>query len=180
MTTNPTTTVTRRWRPFARHFLEMVLAMALGMMLLQPLWRFGLPAVGAGHPLDKDTLNALAMATDMTIGMGAWMRYRGHAWRVIAEMSTTMYLPFMIFFPLVWAGAMSGGLMLTLGHNLMLPAMLGIMLRRRDEYIRQSHPSPQAPGQRRLRMRRDGREGERSFGSSDPRTATHAVPDTGK
>jgi hypothetical protein len=42
---------------------------------------------------------ALVMATDMAIGMGAWMAWRRHGWRDIAEMSAAMYLPFVIFFP---------------------------------------------------------------------------------
>src|SRR3954454_22804574 len=71
---------------------------------------------------------AVVMATDMSLGMGAWMRYRGHSWRSIAEMSAAMYLPFAVFLPLVWADVMSGGAMLTAGHLLMLPTMLALML----------------------------------------------------
>jgi hypothetical protein len=137
MTTNTaerTTAAGRSWRRLGTHFLEMLLAMALGMMALHPLWRLGLDAGGAGGVLDNDSLNALIMATDMSLGMGAWMRYRRHGWRSIAEMSATMYLPFVIFFPLVWAGAMRGNLMVVVGHNLMLPAMLAVMIWRRDEY----------------------------------------------
>ncbi len=140
MTTTPMTTTAdragavRRWWPFARHFLEMVLTMALGMIALDPLWQLGLAVIGAGSLLHYDTVMALVMATDMSLGMGAWMRYRGHGWHAIAEMSAVMYLPFVIFFPLVWAGAMSGGWMLVAGHNLMLPAMLALMLWRRAEY----------------------------------------------
>jgi hypothetical protein len=124
----------KSWWPFVRHYLEMVVTMGLGMVALHPLWRLALHAAGAPHALDHATLDALVMATDMSIGMGAWMRLRGHDWRAIGEMSAVMYLPFVIFFPFVWTGAMSGGWMLVAGHNLMLPAMLGLMLWRRDEY----------------------------------------------
>jgi hypothetical protein len=48
-------------------------------------------------------------------------------------MSAAMYLPFAVFLPPVWAGAMSGGAMITAGHLLMLPTMFGLMLWRRDE-----------------------------------------------
>src|SRR4051794_36486233 len=105
----------RRWWPFTRHFLEMLLAMAVGMVVLDPLWRLVLPAA-----LDHDTTMALVMATDMSIGMGAWMRYRGHGWRPILEMTAAMYVPFVVFFPALWAGAISGDWVIVGGHNLML------------------------------------------------------------
>jgi flagellar biosynthetic protein FliP len=76
------------------------------------------------------------MATDMSIGMGAWMRYRGHDWRSTLEMCAVMYVPFAVFFPAMWAGAISGDSMLVGGHSLMLPAMLALMLWRRDDYLR--------------------------------------------
>ncbi len=124
----------RRWWPFTRHYLEMVVTMALGMVLLHPLWAVGLDAAGAGRLLDHDTVMALVMATDMSLGMGAWMRVRGHTWRPIAEMSAVMYLPFLVLFPPLWAGVLSGEAMLGAGHALMLPAMLALMLWRRAEY----------------------------------------------
>jgi hypothetical protein len=41
------------------------------------------------------------MATNMTIAMSAWMRYRGHRWAATAEMAAAMYLPFIVLlFPL--------------------------------------------------------------------------------
>ncbi len=122
------------WRPFIRHYVEMVLAMAAGMFALHPLWTFGLRVGGAPQVLHHAELMALVMATDMSIGMGAWMAYRGHGWRDIAEMSAAMYLPFVIFFPATLAGAMSSGTMLAAGHVLMLFAMLAVMLWRREHY----------------------------------------------
>jgi hypothetical protein len=133
-TAAPHATAVRRWWPFTRHYLEMVLTMSLGMVLLHPLWHLGLDAAGLGTALDHDTVMALVMATDMSLGMGAWMRYRGHTWRQIAEMSAVMYLPFAVFFPPLWAGAVSGDRMLVAGHAVMLPATLVFMLWRRDEY----------------------------------------------
>jgi hypothetical protein len=74
------------------------------------------------------------MATDMTIGMSLWMRYCGHGWASIAEMAGAMYLPFVALFGPYWAGLVSGDTMLLAGHVLMLPCMVAVMLRRRDEY----------------------------------------------
>jgi hypothetical protein len=90
------------WHPLIRHFLEMVVTMAVGMVALHPLWKLALRGLGAPHVLTHPTLMALVMATDMSLGMGTWMRYRGHSWRSIAEMSATMYVPFAVF--LRWCG----------------------------------------------------------------------------
>jgi len=130
------------WLPFIRHYIEMLLAMAIGMVALHPLWTLALQAAGAPHLLDHAELMALVMATDMAIAMGAVMAYRRHGWRDIAEMSAAMYLPFAIFFPATLAGAMTSGTMMVAGHALMLVAMLAVMLWRRDHY---SHRRPARP-----------------------------------
>jgi flagellar biosynthetic protein FliP len=134
------------WGALARHYLEMVVTMVVGMMVLHPLWGVGFDALRLPDALDHANVMALAMATDMSLGMGVWMRYRGHSWRSIVEMSATMYLPFAVFLPSVLAGAMSGGAMITAGHLLMLPTMLALMLWRRDEYRHRCHrPSHAEP-----------------------------------
>ena len=69
------------WLPFIRHYIEMLLAMAIGMVALHPLWTLTLQAAGAPHLLDHAELMALVMATDMAIAMGAVMAYRRHGWR---------------------------------------------------------------------------------------------------
>lgn len=123
MTTARTTGSAPTWR-FVRHFLEMLAAMVIGMVALEPLW----------PTIDRVELHALAMATNMTIGMAAWMAVRRHSWSGIAEMSGAMYAPFIILFLPYWAGVITAGGLFTLGHLLMLPAMLLAMLRRRAEY----------------------------------------------
>jgi flagellar biosynthetic protein FliP len=130
------------WLPFIRHYIEMVLAMAIGMVALMPLEMWAVQAVGAPHLLDRVEVMTLVMATDMAIAMGAWMAYRRHGWRDIAEMSAAMYLPFVIFFPATLAGVMTEGTMMIAGHALMLAAMLAVMLRRRDHY---GHHHPARP-----------------------------------
>ena len=74
------------------------------------------------------------MATNMVIGMSLWMRHRGHGWVGIAEMAVAMYLPFIVLFVPYWAGLLSRGGVLGLGHILMLAAMLMVMLHRQDKY----------------------------------------------
>ena len=83
------TTFDPRWtrttaRHFIRHYLEMVAAMIVGMLVLGPVWSLGLDALGAPALLDRPELNALVMATNMTIAMSAWMRFRGHRWTATA------------------------------------------------------------------------------------------------
>ncbi|GAA1771359.1 hypothetical protein [Agromyces humatus] len=114
---------------FALHGLEMVIAMIVGMVVLDPVWAFAWPGL---H--ENTVAQALVMATDMSIGMAVWMRVRGHGLPAIAEMSAAMYLSFLVLLPFLWAGVLSGMAFMTAGHVLMVPAMLIAMLRRRHEY----------------------------------------------
>lgn len=121
---------------FTRHYLEMVVAMLVGMIALGPLWRLlapGLSTDGAAH--------VLVMAANMTIGMAAWMLIRRHRWPPIVEMSVAMVAPFLVLLVPYWAGAISVGTVSAAGHVLMLVTMLLAMLRRRDEYTRPHHLS---------------------------------------
>jgi len=128
------------WLPFIRHYIEMVLAMAIGMVALMPLEMWAIQAAGAPRLLARVEVMTLVMATDMALAMGAWMAYRRHGWRDITEMSAAMYLPFIIFFPATLTGLMTSGAMMAAGHVLMLAAMLAVMLWRGDHYGR-PHPA---------------------------------------
>ncbi|MEV8441138.1 hypothetical protein AB0425_27480 [Actinosynnema sp. NPDC051121] len=114
---------------FARHALEMVVAMVVGMVALEPVWSFAWPGLS-----DNVTAHVLVMATNMSLGMAVWMRIRRHGWPGILEMSAAMYAPFVVLLPFHWAGALSGMALMTAGHVLMVPAMLVAMWRRRHEY----------------------------------------------
>jgi len=118
----------RVWH-FVRHYLEMVVAMLAGMLVLGPLEGLVWPALTA-----RPDVGVMVMATNMAIGMGAWMRFRGHSWRGIAEMSASMYVPFAVLLVPFWAGAIGEHTMMTWGHLLMLPAMALVMLLRPSEY----------------------------------------------
>ncbi|WP_306745097.1 hypothetical protein [Saccharothrix yanglingensis] len=114
---------------FARHFLEMVVAMVVGMVALGPVWSSAWPGLD-----DVVTAHVLVMATNMSLGMALWMRVRRHAWPGVVEMCAAMYVPFVVLLPFHWGGALSGTALMTAGHVLMVPAMLAAMLRRRHEY----------------------------------------------
>jgi hypothetical protein len=122
------------WIRFARHFAEMVVAMVVGMLALGAAVNAALSALGVPDLFDRADLNALVMATNMTIGMSLWMRLRGHGWPSIAEMGAAMYVPFIALMVPFWAGLVSGHVVMMGGHALMLPAMVVAMLHRRDEY----------------------------------------------
>lgn len=121
-------------RLFARHLLEMVAAMLVGMAVLEPAAAVVFARAGRADLYDSPEISALVMATAMTAGMTAWMKIRRHGWAATAEMAAAMYLPFAALLVPFWAGAISGGTVLIAGHFLMLPAMALVMLRRRAEY----------------------------------------------
>jgi hypothetical protein len=113
---------------FVRHYLEMVVAMLAGMFVLGPVEGLLWPALTA-----RPDVGAMVMATNMSLGMGAWMRFRGHSWRGVAEMSASMYLPFVVLLVPFWAGTIGEGALMMWGHLLMLPAMALVMVLRPGE-----------------------------------------------
>jgi hypothetical protein len=74
------------------------------------------------------------MATNMTIAMSAWMRYRGHRWAATAEMAAAMYLPFIVLFLPLWLALLTPTGLVVAGHVLMLAGMAAVMLLRPAEY----------------------------------------------
>jgi flagellar biosynthetic protein FliP len=112
-----------------RHYLEMVVAMLVGMAALGGLEALVWPALTA-----RPDVGVMVMATNMSIGMGAWMWFRGHSWRGIAEMSASMYAPFAVLLVPYWTGTITEHDLMGWGHLLMLPAMALVMYLRPDEY----------------------------------------------
>ena len=117
---------------FIRHYAEMVVAMYVGMALLIP-FHFTAPGTSLA-----------AMGASRTIGMVAWMRYRGHGWLPCAEMSASMLLPTAAALGLLAAGVAGHGTLMTLEHLAMFPLMLVAMLLRRNEYTGHHHASKAA------------------------------------
>lgn len=110
-----------------RHFAEMLVAMVVGMVVLDPVW--GL--VVAADVLARGDVAAMVMATDMTVGMSLWMWFRRHPRREVVEMGAAMYAPFLVLLGPFWAGWVSASALLVAGHVLMLPAMVLVMRRHR-------------------------------------------------
>jgi hypothetical protein len=126
-------------KPFLRHYLEMVAAMVVGMVVLGAAVRGVLALVGLEFPAQYPELAALEMAVDMSIGMVAWMRHRGHGWAATLEMAGAMFAPLVALFPLLWLGLIAGDSLMVLEHLVMLPLMYLVMRYRRAEYGGLSH-----------------------------------------
>ena len=125
-------------RRFIRHYVEMVVAMFLGMLVVGPpaVWAMGAVGVDWGRLTDDvPALMFLGMATTMTIPMVAWMVYRGHGWRANTEMSAAMFVPTFAVIGMLWAGLVTDlGVLMLVEHVAMLLAMAGAMLLRPSEY----------------------------------------------
>jgi hypothetical protein len=124
-------------RRFIRHYVEMVIAMLAGMIVLGIPGEAALRALGyssSGLQAAAPAVALLAMATIMTIPMVAWMRRMGHGRRPCNEMAASMYLPTFAVIAMMAAGVLDFAGAMGLEHLLMLPAMLAAMLARREEY----------------------------------------------
>jgi hypothetical protein len=116
---------------FTRHYVEMLVAMLLGMLII------GMPLGALLTDGNGPELDLLGMAFAMTVPMVAWMRYRGHGWQPAWEMSAAMFLPSFAAIALLWAGVVEdAGTLMLIQHVVMFPAMLVAMLLRRSEYTR--------------------------------------------
>ena len=123
---------------FTRHYLEMVVAMFLGMFALGAALAAPLELAGvdvSNWDREAPALMLLGMAFTMTVPMVAWMRYRGHGWAPAADMTAAMFLPSFVAVGLLWGGLETDThALLMIQHVAMGPAMLVAMLLRRHEY----------------------------------------------
>ena len=135
-------------RHFIRHYIEMVVVMFAGMIVLGLPGEAGLNALGTSTSELHDSAPALVflgMAFTMTAPMVAWMRFRGHAWQPCLEMAASMVIPTLIAIVLLWAGVMGFGALMGLEHVAMLLGMLVAMLLRPEEYTHHGHAHHAAP-----------------------------------
>ena len=123
---------------FIRHYVEMVIAMLVGMFVLGGALVVLLGAIGidvGDWDEDAPALLLLGMAFTMSVPMVAWMRYRGHGWAPAWEMAAAMFVPSFAAIALDWTGTVDDiDTLLAIQHIAMFPAMLVAMLLRRDEY----------------------------------------------
>jgi len=134
MAANLTPRASRSRRAFVRHFVEMVLAMFLGMGVLGGLAALAFAAAGGSMSDAPGAVRVLIMGFTMTVPMVALMSYRGHDRARNAEMAASMIVPSLAAAGLAAAGALGAGGALAVQHAAMIPAMLGAMLWRYDHY----------------------------------------------
>jgi transcriptional regulator GlxA family with amidase domain len=126
----------RRWGRFALHYLEMVLAMAFGMVVFGGALHAVLAVAGVPAMTRFPELALLEMGVTMTLGMAGWMYVRRHRGVLVLEMSAAMLVPAVVAALLVWWGAMGAGTAMLVEHVAMFVLMLAAMLFRLDEYTR--------------------------------------------
>ncbi len=123
---------------FIRHYIEMLVAMVAGMVVLGLPIEGALRAIGSSVDELETTAPALVLAgmgVVMTVPMVAWMRRRGHAWRPCHEMAASMIVPTLGVIGLLGSGfVVDFGELMMIEHVVMLPSMLLVMLLRYDEY----------------------------------------------
>ena len=123
---------------FVRHYIEMVVAMFVGMFVLGAPLAALLGVVGvevSTWRTDAPELMLVGMAFTMSAPMAAWMRYRGHAWAPVWEMTGSMFAPSLVAIGLLWTGiAEDTGTLLAVQHAGMFAGMLAVMLLRPNEY----------------------------------------------
>ena len=128
-------------RRFLLHYLEMVAAMVIGMVVL---------GAASGVLLDlpdEPMVNVVEMAIAMTLPMVAWMRFRGHDWRLCIEMAAAMLVPAAAALVLWGTGLVEDEMVLmTIEHTVMFVGMFLAMLIRRDKYTGHVHGSADSGG----------------------------------
>lgn len=122
------------WWPFTRHYLEMIAAMLVGIAVVGAA-RWGVLALLDTEIPGGATTGAL-LAFDMSVGVVAWMRFRGHRWAPCLEMTAAMFVPALAALPLLWTGVIGEHGLIMVEHIAILPAMLLAMLIRPSEYGR--------------------------------------------
>jgi hypothetical protein len=122
---------------FTWHFVQMFIAMAVGMALLG----FGVGLLGyADLGKRQPEVYALLMAVSMVIPMAAWMRFwMGHAWSRTTEMSAAMIFPILALVGICSVGLLPHTVALSWSMPVMYVAMLGIMAYRWRDYAQHRH-----------------------------------------
>ena len=92
-------------RDFARHYVEMVVVMLVGMGLFAVPARLATDAIWPAIDGDDTTLMLARMAVTMTLPMIPWMRWRGHGWPPCLEMVAAMIVPASVVIALFELGA---------------------------------------------------------------------------
>jgi hypothetical protein len=121
---------------FVRHFVEMTLAMMVGMLVLGVPVQLAASALGypGGFRARLPEVAEFLMALEMAAGMVVWMVYRRHRLQLIVEMVAAMTVPILVLIALSLLGGIPASVLSALSSVAMFAGMLGAMLHRRSEY----------------------------------------------
>ena len=124
---------------FIGHYLEMCIAMCLGIAVGDVVYFAIARAAGYDDPFGQLPVLSLAVVTfSMTAPMVVWMRFRGMDWRLINEMSAAMVIEAVLLLAAGLIGLVAMSQLALLEHALMMPFMLVPMLLRADQYTGRS------------------------------------------
>jgi len=131
--------MTRRSKvQFAKHYVEMVLVMFAGMLVLGGALLLIVAALGTSpNELQEDApaLFLLGMGFSMTAPMVWWMQRRSHSWAATLTMALAMILPTIATIVFLATGAIEDlDTLLMIEHVAMFPAMFVAMLPFGSEY----------------------------------------------
>jgi hypothetical protein len=144
-------------RAFARHYVEMVIVMFVGMGALAVPARLATSAVWPEVDVNDPTLMLARMGAIMALPMVPWMRWRGHGWQSTLEMAAAMIVPAIGSIALLESGLVeSTGALMSIEHVAMFIAMFAAMIARPDEYSH-GHAALRPARSRRRRQRRGAR-----------------------
>ncbi len=117
---------------FGRHYLEMCIAMCIGVAVTSFLLRSVADVRGTDLRQEWPLLSLLVISIGITVPMAAWMRFRGMGWRPILEMSVAGIGAVLV---VAWFGLISAsGVKVGTVCGVACVAMFGAMLFRLDMY----------------------------------------------
>jgi hypothetical protein len=122
---------------FARHYLEMCIAMCVGGVPLTLVTLAGLSSLTGASVRDQyPQLSLLVMAFTITLPMAAWMLFRGMPRRPTLEMAGAAFLVAIVLIMASWIGGIEEAPQLKVGEfcGLTCAAMFAVMLFRLDLY----------------------------------------------
>jgi hypothetical protein len=117
----------------------MLLVMFVGMGVFSALAAAAFQLAGSALAAQPAELRVLLMGVNMAVPMALWMWFRGHSAARNLEMAGSMLVPSAVAAMLVAWGALDAMGGMVVQHVVMVPAMLGVMLWRFDEYAHHQH-----------------------------------------
>lgn len=124
---------------FLWHFLQMAVAMELGMMVYHKLlWPFLAPTRFSALTDQYPLLGYWMMLLSMALGMIVLMRYHKSAWRYCMEMTGAMFVPLIALTALVLFELCPAHILYRFGDPLMFLAMAAFMLIRPAKHAHQA------------------------------------------